>query len=218
MSKVDAMASTKTKDPESSKTSDAPVTDLRGSVLVYYGALAFISIACLIFVFTAYRLFYSTVKVEHGLGDFYPELLLCAIAVFVGLIGVSLLRSVGLATVVPGPVLNPKEWAMLAPQVKDGKEEPITQYIRLRSLAGFTGTFTMLGLTGLPLATIGLTIFFSLLSLKGAQFLDLAKLTLGAFIGSFVQKQVGERQGGGVVELPSGEKLKVQSAPPPTVA
>jgi hypothetical protein len=68
------------------------------------------------------------------------------------------------------------------------------------------------------LATIGLTIFFSLLSLKSPQFLDLAKLTLGAFIGSFVQKQVGERQGGGVVELPSGEKLKVQSAPPPTVA
>jgi hypothetical protein len=52
---------------------------------------------------------------------------------------------------------------MLAPQVKDGKEEPVTQYIRLRSLTGFTGTFTMLGLTGLPLATIGLTILFSLM-------------------------------------------------------
>ena len=210
------MALTKPKVPENSMSGNVPISDpaFRGSALVYYGALAFISIACLIFVFTAYRLFYSSVKVEHGLGDFYPELLLCAIAVFVGLIGVSLLRSVGLATVVPGPVLNPKEWAMLAPQVKDGKEEPITQYIRLRSLAGFTGTFTMLGLTGLPLATIGLTIFFSLLSLKGAHFLDLAKLTLGAFIGSFVQKQVGERQGGGVVELPSGQRLKVQSTPP----
>jgi hypothetical protein len=50
-------------------------------------------------------------------------------------------------------------------------------------------------------------------------YMDLAKLTLGAFIGSFVQKQLGQRQGsGGVVELPSGEKLKVQSAPPPTIA
>jgi hypothetical protein len=49
--------------------------------------------------------------------------------------------------------------------------------------------------------------------------MDLAKLTLGAFIGSFVQKQVGERQAaGGVVELPSGEKLKVQSSRPPTIA
>jgi hypothetical protein len=50
-------------------------------------------------------------------------------------------------------------------------------------------------------------------------FMDLAKLTLGAFIGCFVQKQVGERQAtGGVIELPSGEKLKVQSPRPPTVA
>ena len=45
--------------------------------------------------------------------------------------------------------------------------------------------------------------------------MDLAKLTLGAFIGSFVQKQVGT---GGVVELPSGEKLQVQRGALPTVA
>ena len=79
----------------------------------------------------------------------------------------------------------------------------------------------MLGLTGLPLATIGLTIFFALMYAYGGlePFMDLAKLTLGAFIGSFVQKQVGERQAtGGVVELPSGEKLKVQSSRPPTIA
>jgi hypothetical protein len=215
------MSATKAKDPSNSENDAAPVPDpaSRANSLVYYGALAFIAIACIVFVFTAYRLFNSTVKVEHGLGDFYPELLLCATAVFVGLIGVSPLRSVGLATVVPGPVLNRKEWAMLAPQVKDGKEEPVTQYIRLRSLTGFTGTFTMLGLTGLPLATIGLTIFFSLMYLKDPQYLELAKLTLGAFIGSFVQKQVGERQGGGgVVELPTGQKLKVQSSLPPTIA
>jgi hypothetical protein len=50
-------------------------------------------------------------------------------------------------------------------------------------------------------------------------FMDLAKLTLGAFIGCFVQKQVGERQAtGGVVELPSGEKLQVQRGALPTVA
>jgi hypothetical protein len=50
-------------------------------------------------------------------------------------------------------------------------------------------------------------------------YIDLAKLTLGAFIGSFVQKQVGERQAtGGVVELPSGEKLQVQRGALPTVA
>ena len=53
----------------------------------------------------------------------------------------------------------------------------------------------MLGLTGLPLATIGLTIFFALMYAYSCDnpFMDLAKLTLGAFIGCFVQKQVGER-------------------------
>jgi hypothetical protein len=68
--------------------------------------------------------------------------------------------------------------------------------VRLSSLSGATGTATKLGLTGLPLATVGLTIFFSAISIFGAQgFLDLAKLTLGAFIGSFVQRAVsGERQ------------------------
>ena len=63
----------------------------------------------------------------------------------------------------------------------------IDQYVRLSSLAKFTGTFTQLGLTGLPLATIALTLFFALLSIFKPDFLDLTKLTLGAFIGSFVQ-------------------------------
>ena len=40
--------------------------------------------------------------------------------------------------------------------------------------------------------------------------MDLAKLTLGAFIGSFVQKQAGT---GGSVKLPGGQTVSV-SAPP----
>jgi hypothetical protein len=67
-----------------------------------------------------------------------------------------------------------------------------------------------LGLTGLPLATIGLTLFFSLLAIQYPNFMDLAKLTLGAFIGSFVQKQAGA---GGSVRLPGGQTVSV-SAPP----
>jgi hypothetical protein len=126
-----------------------------------------------------------------------------------------LVRSANEASV-PGPVINPSEWDELGPQVVAGKEDAITQYVRLRSLTGFTGLFTKLGLTGLPLATIGLTIFFSLLFFANENFLDLAKLTLGAFIGSFVQKQVGERQvTSQVVELePSGKSLRVTSTPP----
>jgi hypothetical protein len=71
-------------------------------------------------------------------------MMLCAMAVFAGLVGVSLLRSVGLATVSPGPVINPEEWAILSSEVKGGKEDAITQYIRLRSLSGFTGGFLTL--------------------------------------------------------------------------
>ena len=184
------MAPTKATDPANSENGEAPPADpaTRANALIYYGALGFIYIACVIFVFTAFRLYNSTVKVENGLRNFYPELLLCAIAVFVALLGVSLLRSVGLAAVVPGPVINPGEWELLAPEVKDGKDEAVSQYIRLRSLTGFTGTFTKLGLTGLPLATIGLTIFFALMDSYSTDpaHMDLAKLTLGAFIGSFV--------------------------------
>src|SRR4051794_27472114 len=55
--------------------------------------------------------------------------------------------------------------------------------------------FTKLGLTGLPLATISLTIIFSLLATANpGTFLDLAKLTLGAFIGSYVQRNVEIRR------------------------
>lgn len=84
--------------------------------------------------------------------------------------------------------------------VMDGKPEPIDQYVRLRSLSGFSGTFQKLGITGLPLVTVFLTLIFSLISLMPVQdklatsFLDLAKLTLGAFIGSFVQRQVEQRR------------------------
>lgn len=146
---------------------DSPNAANRANRLIYYAALTFIYLACAIFVAAAVRLF-RTPPGASGLASFYPELLLCAIAVFAGLVGVSLLRSVGLATVSPGPVINPEEWAILSSEVKGGKEEAITQYIRLRSLSGFTGGFTMLGLTGLPLATIGLTIFFALMYAYGA--------------------------------------------------
>lgn len=71
---------------------------------------------------------------------------------------------------------------------------------RLSSLGGATGTATKLGLTGLPLATVGLTIFFSVVALFDSRadggFMDLAKLTLGAFIGSFVQRAVSTQAAG----------------------
>ncbi|MGA1801227.1 hypothetical protein [Rhizobium sp. HT1-10] len=89
------------------------------------------------------------------------------------------------------PVIPPQDYELLSPLISEGKTESIDQYVRLSSLTKFTGTFTQLGLTGLPLATIFLTLFFSVLTIiGGSSFLDLTKLTLGAFIGSFVQRQV----------------------------
>jgi len=82
--------------------------------------------------------------------------------------------------------------------VIEGKAEPIDQYVRLRSLSGMSGNFTKLGITGLPLTTVLLTLIFSGVALmplpQAKDFLDLAKLTLGAFIGSFVQRQVEQRR------------------------
>ena len=87
---------------------------------------------------------------------------------------------------------------MIEAAVIAGKAEPIDQYVRLRSLAGWAGTFTKLGITGLPLVTVVLTLIFSFASILPVQnangFLDLAKLTLGAFIGSFVQRNVEQRK------------------------
>jgi hypothetical protein len=82
-----------------------------------------------------------------------------------------------------------------------GNPDPIDQYMRLRSLSGISGNFSKLGVTGLPLTTVFLTLVFALIALfplentKAVdQFLDMAKLTLGAFIGSFVQGRVEQRK------------------------
>ena len=77
---------------------------------------------------------------------------------------------------------------MLEELIKQENSKGIELYIRLSSLGGPTGTATKLGLTGLPLATIGLTLIFAIIALFEPAFLDLVKLTLGAFIGSFVQR------------------------------
>jgi hypothetical protein len=166
-----------------------------------YGAVA-------LFGFVCYLLVQDDTKASERattLADFTPELILSAIGLVAAILGIQLSRGQQ-----PGRVINSEEWAAISDQVKSGQEDAVTQYIRLTSLSGFTGAFTKLGLTGLPLATIGLTLFFSMLAIRYPAFMDLAKLTLGAFIGSFVQKQAGA---GGSVKLPGGQTVSV-SAPP----
>jgi putative Mn2+ efflux pump MntP len=87
-------------------------------------------------------------------------------------------------------VIPPEDRQLLGNLVTQEKEKGIDLYVRLSSLIGVTGIFTRLGLVGLPLATIGLTLIFTALSLGGkTDYMDLTKLTLGAFIGSYVQRQ-----------------------------
>lgn len=178
---------------------------LAGAVFIYGSVAAFGAVAV--------RLMRET-GVGRGalLNSYIPELIIVAIGVFGALLGVMLLRSVGLASAEPNRVINREEWDVIHDKVKAGDEKAIDQYIRLTSLTGFTGAFTKLGLTGLPMATIALTLFFSVLAISYPVFMDLAKLTLGAFIGSFVQKQATGSQGS--VTLPGGQTVAVRPAPP----
>lgn len=98
-------------------------------------------------------------------------------------------------------VVPPRDLPIIEEAIKTGRPEPVDQYIRLASLTGGVGLFQKVGLTGLPLTTLALVMFFAVGVLVSddknqtfAAFLDFTKLTLGAFIGSFVQRQV-ERRG-----------------------
>lgn len=106
-------------------------------------------------------------------------------ALFLAFIGLRLLGAAGKA--VPR-VIPAEDRDLLEPLVRDANKEAIAQYVILSSLSGFTGTFQKIGFSGLPLATVTLTIFFCALSFVKPEFIEFAKLTLGAFIGSFVQR------------------------------
>jgi hypothetical protein len=129
-------------------------------------------------------------------GSLFPHVSLFFITVISAYIGYKLVVASGASPENPIP---PANYRLLSPLITDGKSESIDQYVRLSSLSGFTGTFTKLGLTGLPLTTVILTLIFAAIALlpidadSKKSFMDLTKLTLGAFIGSFVQRQVEQR-------------------------
>jgi hypothetical protein len=141
---------------------------------------------------------------------YLPHALLFATTVASGYVGYKLVVASGASPENPIP---PSNYSLLAPLIQEGKTESIDQYVRLCSLSGFTGTFTKLGLTGLPLTTVALTLIFAALALlptdpeSQKSFFDLTKLTLGAFIGSFVQRQVEQRRTPG----PKGDESRAPS-------
>lgn len=92
-------------------------------------------------------------------------------------------------------VIPDEDRGLLEEIIKIDEDEPIKRYIKLSSLTGWVGLFTKIGLNGLPLATIALTLIFATLSFfefESANFIDFTKLTLGAFLGSYVQRNLGQ--------------------------
>lgn len=173
--------------------------------------VSFLALLLLIFLPALLGLLGRPAKVNFELGDgagplmlllalYLPHLLLFVTTVVSGYVGYKLVVASGANPENPIP---PNDYALLAPLIQEGKSESIDQYVRLSSLSGFTGTFTKLGLTGLPLTTVALTLIFAALALlptdaeSQKSFFDLTKLTLGAFIGSFVQRQVEQRRAPG---------------------
>ena len=128
------------------------------------------------------------------IGGYMPALIMFFSAIISALVGYSLLSAAGAAT---KEVIPRSDYELLSALVAEEKEKGIDLYVRLNSLSGATGFFTKIGITGLPLATIALSLIFTVLGLtqaSGTKLFDLANLTLGAFLGSYVQRQVSTSQ------------------------
>lgn len=122
--------------------------------------------------------------------EYIPSLILFLSAIVSAAIGYALLNAAGAA----GREVIPKQdYPLLSGLLEGEKEKGVDLYIRLNSLSGLTGIFTKIGITGLPLATIALTLIFASFGFHtnaSPKFLDFANLTLGAFLGSYVQRHV----------------------------
>jgi hypothetical protein len=123
------------------------------------------------------------------LSVFGPHLILLGASILGAIIGYALLRAAGSAS---KEVIPQKDAPLLYELLRGDRTTGLDNYVKLASLSGIVGSCFKLGITGLPLATIFLTVFFAILGVIpndiGKGFLDLSKLTLGAFIGSFVQR------------------------------
>jgi hypothetical protein len=117
--------------------------------------------------------------------NYTDKAIACVFVIFFSLIGLQLLGAAGRPT---PRAIPPEDRKLLEPLVRDANKEAINQYVILSSLSGFTGNFQKIGFSGLPLATAALTLLFCGLAFAKPEFIEFAKLTLGAFIGSFVQR------------------------------
>jgi hypothetical protein len=138
--------------------------------------------------------------------NYTDKILALVLIIFFSLVGLQLRGAAGRTA---PRVIPDEDRTLLEPLVRDANKEAINQYVILSSLSGFTGTFQKIGFSGLPLATATLTLLFCGLSFAKPEFIEFAKLTLGAFIGSFVQRssdteklrQVVRNQGDGMPHI-----------------
>lgn len=217
---------------EGRPVSDSPMHEIqidarilqKSKLPLYIALFSFIGLFLLIFVPPVMSLLTGrpmTFNFDLGSGQaspmiavlalYFPHILLFIVTLASGYIGYRLIVASGANPENPIP---PSAYNLLAPLIQEGKSESIDQYVRLSALSGFTGTFTKLGLTGLPLTTVALTLIFAALALFAGDpdsqksLFDLTKLTLGAFIGSFVQRQVEQRRTPG----PKGDEARAPTA------
>lgn len=177
-----------------------------------YGGAAFLAVALLCFLAMAYTAWNAhgtaTPASMHGydmLFEYYAAILMPSAVLFVAALTLAFFgtRLLSSASNAGRQVIPDTNKELIEGMLKERNDEGISGYIRLASLTGVTGTFTKLGITGMPLATISLTVLFVFLALAypttvdektHTALLDLTKLTLGAFIGSFVQRQSADAQ------------------------
>jgi hypothetical protein len=185
-------------EPTKPPTHESRILTLCGYAFVMVSVLCFGTIAYLKLHESITRT--SLIRAESWLDLVQQEgatLSLLLIAVIAAILGKNMLNSTQIANARTIPY---EDLPLVKQAVIDGKSEPIDQYVRLRALSGMSGNFTKLGVTGLPLTTVFLTLVFSAIAIfsidknTSTSFLDLAKLTLGAFIGSFVQGRVEQRR------------------------
>jgi hypothetical protein len=120
------------------------------------------------------------------LAAYMNPLALFAAAIFCVTVGYVLLRN---SRIVAGAVPR-QDQDFLTNILREHPNDGFEMYIKLRETSGSTAFLNKAHLTGLPMAMIGLTILFALLGLLVPALLDLAKLTLGALIGSYAQRRV----------------------------
>ncbi len=199
--------------PDDKTESRRPNND-RSVTFLMMGGYLFLSVSALALAVLVYMVWRNEGYNALGPVDgwnlamlFSAHIILLLAALLGALIGYGLLRSAGAAF---KEIIPEKDAELLYELLRGDETTGLDNYVKLASLSGIVGACFKPGITGLPLATIALTVFFAILGLipspESQSFFDLSKLTLGAFIGSFVQRSrltFEERQGGEAIDTPA---------------